>query len=369
MADSYIRAGFYQAGSGDVCVAKLDSTLFTHLIYVPSSPLRILKLKFCLHEDDLRHVTTLTHHVTCKALLALPYSFYARPRPNQTQVSTTEIAREHQFHGVHFTLVAFDAPFLDFCEDWRAAAAQETTLTSPVHTVLYDPTPRPTCQYTPLYGDEPSDTRAIHAKLRTCLDAGVDPSILVLGLARHGFCFQLKDPSVHGMGAPVDETPCAWLIGHGCHPRGKHAECCNVTRQRLPPHIDPQKGSVAYRDVKEFIKERKAKYCYDSTTESAYCHHGTTWICYDNTLTISQKVAYLKNMSLKGYALDSLHEDTSDWDLSNAARRSLLIVAEDKQTRSNWKAKEDKGKQKKQSRSRREIIAHGVDIFAQKEKV
>ncbi|MCO5614767.1 hypothetical protein L7F22_069051 [Adiantum nelumboides] len=349
MADDHIRAGFYQAGS-DMSLADVDGSLFTHLIFVPSAPLRRdVKLKLHFHNDDLRHAATFARAIpsSCKALLALPFD-YNQYRSPVTLASSMALARDHHFRGLHFTLGTIDALFLRFCHDWRQAASQQSRLTCRPLLLLtasfgsWDPPltvptgvplpldwiclhgyhggraatearpPQPayhshyspvTVSHSPLHDCNPSEGHSIHFRLRTCLDAGVDPSTLVLGLAMHGVCFRLRDPSIHGMHAPVVQSL-----------DGKCADASSAML-KLPQHSGTH---VAYKDVTRFIQEHKAKRCHDGTTQSAYCYHGATWICYHDTFTISQRVGYLKSMRLKGYALDSLHHDTSQWHLSNA---------------------------------------------------
>lgn len=102
---------------------------------------------------------------------------------------------------------------------------------------------------------------------------------LALGLPFYGFKWSLSDPNRHGLFADANQGL----------------------------------GAVKYKD----IKNAGAQVVYNSTYVTNYCYKGTDWYGYDDTQSISAKVAYAKQNSLFGYFSWHIEQD-SNWALSQA---------------------------------------------------
>ncbi|KAI4380502.1 hypothetical protein MLD38_006685 [Melastoma candidum] len=77
-------------------------------------------------------------------------------------------------------------------------------------------------------------------------------------------------------------------------------------------------GAIVYNQILSFITQNSATAAYNSTYVSNYCYSGTTWIGYDDTESISTKVAYAKEKGLLGYFTWHVGGD-SNWALSQQA--------------------------------------------------
>lgn len=100
--------------------------------------------------------------------------------------------------------------------------------------------------------------------------AGLDPRKITMGLPLYGRTWELKDPNVHGFGAPA--------IGVG-----------------------PGNGAMAYFQVAEFNRQTGATEVHDVDTVSVYSYSGSSWISYDDSLTIISKIGFAKVFGLRGY--------------------------------------------------------------------
>lgn len=106
--------------------------------------------------------------------------------------------------------------------------------------------------------------------LQSWIWAGVNPQKIVMGLPLYGRTWELKDPNVHGFGAPS--------VGVG-----------------------PGNGTIAFFQVEEFNSQTGATVVYDVDTVSVYSYSGTTWIGYDNPLTATAKIGFAQALGLRGY--------------------------------------------------------------------
>ncbi|KAF9617596.1 hypothetical protein IFM89_037659 [Coptis chinensis] len=123
--------------------------------------------------------------------------------------------------------------------------------------------------------------------IESWINAGVPPKKLVVGLPLYGRTWQLKDPNVNGIGAPA--------VG-----------------------IGPGSGIMPYTDVVDFNVNNNATVVYDKKTVSTYSYAGTTWIGYDDQLSITGKVEYAYYNGLGGYFFWVIGQD-KNWTLSKQA--------------------------------------------------
>ncbi|KAJ6406911.1 hypothetical protein OIU84_010428 [Salix udensis] len=77
-------------------------------------------------------------------------------------------------------------------------------------------------------------------------------------------------------------------------------------------------GSAGYNQIKQYISQNGATKVFNNTAVADYCYSGTTWIGYDDTQSISGKVAYAKAKGLLGYFAWHVGAD-DNWALSSKA--------------------------------------------------
>lgn len=106
--------------------------------------------------------------------------------------------------------------------------------------------------------------------LKSWIRAGVKPKKIAMGFALYGRTWELKDPNVHGIGAPA--------VGAG-----------------------PGNGAMALFQVEEFNRQTGASVAYDVDTVSVYSYSGTSWIGYDDALTVTAKIGFAQTLGLRGY--------------------------------------------------------------------
>ncbi|KAF8376799.1 hypothetical protein HHK36_031532 [Tetracentron sinense] len=122
------------------------------------------------------------------------------------------------------------------------------TTVSGEHALLYDATSNISTSY----------------GIQSWIKASVPAKKLVMGLPLYGWTWQLKDPSVNGIGAPA--------VGTG-------------------PGI---LGIMHYNDLVDFNVENNAIEVYDEKTVSMYSYSGTNWIGHDGTRSIKSKVEFAR---------------------------------------------------------------------------
>ncbi|KAJ8560772.1 hypothetical protein K7X08_022632 [Anisodus acutangulus] len=130
--------------------------------------------------------------------------------------------------------------------------------------------------------------------LRSWIKAGALRSKLIMGLPLYGRTWKLKDPNVHGIGAPA--------IGLG----------------------PGDEGTLTYREIEKFNEDNNAKVVYDAATVSTYSVAGTSWIGYDDTRSITMKLSYAQALALRGYFFWAVNGD-QDWKISKKAKQSWII--------------------------------------------
>ncbi|KAG8367548.1 hypothetical protein BUALT_Bualt16G0083300 [Buddleja alternifolia] len=246
--------------------------------------------------------------------------------------SSIEVARKFGFDGVdldwEFPQSSQDMVNLAFLlEEWRVEVEKEASATSrpPLllsaavyysADVLFDGPPRayPSASisknldwinvmaYDYHGGWDPSATGAQAALfdptsnvstsygLGSWIRSGVPRSKLIMGLPLYGRTWQLKDPTLHGIGAPAID------VGPG--PDGT--------------------GVLTFAEVVKFNKDNKSKVVYDLTTVSVYSVAGTIWIGYDDTTSVTVKIGYAQRLGLRGYFFWAVNGDYK-WKISKRA--------------------------------------------------
>ncbi|KAJ8634835.1 hypothetical protein MRB53_009102 [Persea americana] len=117
--------------------------------------------------------------------------------------------------------------------------------------------------------------------LQSWIKAGVPRRKVVMGLPLYGRTWQLKDPSISGVGAPA--------VGVG-----------------------PGDGTMFFNNVVDYNVKNKATVVYDGSTVSTYSYHGTAWIGYDDATSVKQKINYARGLNLGGYFFWALGYDKDD---------------------------------------------------------
>ncbi|KAL8206300.1 hypothetical protein R6Q57_009851 [Mikania cordata] len=124
--------------------------------------------------------------------------------------------------------------------------------------------------------------------LQSWIDAGIQPEKLIMGLPLYGRTWKLKNPAVHGIGAPA--------VGLG-------------------PGND---GAMLYSEVQTFNAKNKATVVFDKPTVSYYSFSGTSWIGYDDVASVKQKIQYAKSIPIGGYFFWTIVGD-QNWKISQQA--------------------------------------------------
>ncbi|PIA45729.1 hypothetical protein AQUCO_01600164v1 [Aquilegia coerulea] len=137
---------------------------------------------------------------------------------------------------------------------------------------------------------DPTSNISTSYGIQSWISAGVPPEKLVLGLPMYGHTWQLKDPNVHGIGAPA--------VGTG-----------------------PGSGTFVYKDIVDYNVNNKATVVYDEKTVSTYSYSGASWIGYDDERSIKAKVEYAQDLGLGGYFFWILGND-KNWTLSIQASKA-----------------------------------------------
>ncbi|KAL5547638.1 hypothetical protein UlMin_002869 [Ulmus minor] len=131
--------------------------------------------------------------------------------------------------------------------------------------------------------DPTSDINSIRG-LKSWINAGMPPSKIVMGLPLYGRTWKLKDPNSNRIGAEA--------VGPG-----------------------PGDGAMTYSRVEKLIEDFGARVEYDVATVSVYVVLGSTWIGYDDGLTITTKIGFAQALGLRGYFFWALGYDRH-WEIS-----------------------------------------------------
>ncbi|MCO5572955.1 hypothetical protein L7F22_026717 [Adiantum nelumboides] len=138
-----------------------------------------------------------------------------------------------------------------------------------------------TGQHTALYDATELQTLTVNFGVKHWLEAGLPSYRGALGLAAYGRAWYLADAAQHGVGAPAS----------GAGP--------------VPTFTEIQQSVAAYNGSCD----------HDGVTRSAFCiwtsPPQTVWVGFDDPVTISAKVRYLKSQQLRGYAFWSIGGDVN----------------------------------------------------------
>lgn len=135
--------------------------------------------------------------------------------------------------------------------------------------------------------------------LGSWIRAGFPRKKLIMGLPLYGRTWTLKDPTLHGIGAPA--------VAAG-------------------PGIE---GQMPYIDVEMFNVQNNATVVYDVSTVSTYSVAGTSWIGYDDVRSTALKIRYARALRLRGYFFWAVNGD-QNWKISkrgNNFRRKVYIIS------------------------------------------
>ncbi|KAF8369553.1 hypothetical protein HHK36_032425 [Tetracentron sinense] len=152
------------------------------------------------------------------------------------------------------------------CFDYRGS--WDTTVTG-AHAALYDSKSNVSTSY----------------GLGSWIKAGVPGKKMVMGLPLYGRTWKLEKPEIHGIGAP----------GIGVGPGDE--------------------GTMTFSQVMDFNRKNNATVVYDSDSVSMYSYAGTSWIGYDDSISVTIKIGFARAHGLTGYFFWAVNGD-KDWKIS-----------------------------------------------------
>ncbi|KAH6772362.1 hypothetical protein C2S51_010766 [Perilla frutescens var. frutescens] len=143
---------------------------------------------------------------------------------------------------------------------------------------------------------DPNTNISTSSGLQSWIRVGVPPSKLIVGLPLYGRTWQLRDPGLHGVGAPA--------VGVG--PGGDI-------------------GVMTYAEVVKFNRENKAMIVCDESTVSVYAVAGNDWVGYDDQWSVRKKIEYARNLGLGGYFFWQVTGDY-EWDISKTGKDRIISI-------------------------------------------
>ncbi|KAK4374861.1 hypothetical protein RND71_005538 [Anisodus tanguticus] len=341
-----IKGGYWFRDSG-LALNNIDSTLFTHLFCAfadlnPQSNQLIISPE---NQDSFRQFTSTVQrkNPSVKTLLSIAggranktaYGVMARtPNSRKSFIdSSIRMARQLGFHGLdldwEYPESATDMTNLGtLLNEWRTTINTEATNSGRpalLFTAAVSNSPRVNGLNYPVqsvsrnldwlnlmaydfYGPNwsPSQTNS-HAQLfdpvnhvsgsdgiTAWIQAGVPTRKLVLGIPFYGYAWRLINTNIHGLRAPA---------------AGKSSV----------GSIDD--GSMTYSQIRDYIVQSRATTVYNATIVGDYCYSGSTWISYDDTQSVRNKVTYVKGRGLLGYFAWHVAAD-QNWVLSRTASQT-----------------------------------------------
>ncbi|KAI3782017.1 hypothetical protein L2E82_12048 [Cichorium intybus] len=331
--------------------SAIDTTLFTHVYYAFLSPSNIT-FKFEIDHPTallLKDFTTTLHakNPNLKTLFSLGgaseessiiFSRMASSRETRKSfiLSTFEVARKFEFDGVdldwEFPQTPTDMKNLArLFHEWRVAVKKEAKATGMPQLLLSAATYyAPEISLNNIYREypvasinknldwinamcydyrgswdvsatgspaslyDPNSNVSTSYGLQAWIKAKIQREKLVMGLPLYGRTWQLKDPNLHGIGAPAVD------VGPGTE------------------------GQMPYVEVEKFNAQNSAMVVFDLSTVSTYSVAGTSWIGYDDYRSIALKVAYARGLELGGYFFWAVNGD-QDWKISREASRTWTL--------------------------------------------
>lgn len=131
---------------------------------------------------------------------------------------------------------------------------------------------------------DPSGNLSNSYGIGSWIQVGVPPEKLVMGLPLYGRTWRLKDPTVHGIGAPA--------LGVG-----------------------PGAGILTYSQIVDFNTVNCSTVKFDDETVAYYSYAGDSWIGYDDVKSVKRKVRFAKSRGLAGYFFWALGQD-KNWTIA-----------------------------------------------------
>ncbi|KAK9059491.1 hypothetical protein SSX86_020193 [Deinandra increscens subsp. villosa] len=345
------KGAYWPSWSIDFPPSAIDTTLFTHVYYAFLSPSNVT-FKFEIDYPtalSLKNFTTTLHEKkpSIKTLfstggagedLKILFSRMALGHDSRKSFicSTIEVARKFEFDGVDLDWEFPQTPtdmvnFRHLLHEWRVAVKKEArssgrpqlllsaaTYYKPEITLdnVYRTYPvasinknldwinamcydyhggwdlTATGAHAALY--DPNSNVSTSYGLHSWIKAKLKKEKLVMGLPLYGHSWQLKDPSLYGIGAPAVD------IGPG------------------------DKGQMSYIEVEKFNAQNNAMVVYDLSTVSVYSVAGTSWIGYDDVRSVKSKIEYARTLKIGGYFFWAVDGD-KDWKISQEGMLQFYI--------------------------------------------
>ncbi|KAJ4709641.1 putative Chitinase [Melia azedarach] len=185
-----------------------------------------------------------------------------------------EVYRKYPVDSIHRNLDWINAMCFDYHGSWD-------NTTTGAHAALYDDKSNVSTSY----------------GLKSWLLAGVPKTKLVMGLPLYGRSWKLKDPNIHGIGAPAVD---------------------------VGPGVEGDKGVLPFSQVEEFNRVNGATVVYDVDSVSTYSYAGSAWIGYDDPTSTTVKIGFAQALGLRGYFFWAISFD-SDWKISTQASRAWIL--------------------------------------------
>ncbi|KAI3694748.1 hypothetical protein L1987_77718 [Smallanthus sonchifolius] len=344
------KGAYWPSWSIDFPPSAIDTTLFTHVYYAFLSPNNVT-FKFEIDYPtalSLKNFTTTLHKKkpSIKTLFSIggavegPKIFSRMALGHDSRkrfiLSTIEVARKFDFDGVDLDWEFPETPidmvnFHHLLHEWRVAVKKEARSTDRPQLLLSAATYfKPEVTLDDVYRKYPVasinknldwinamcydyrgswDRTATGAQaalydphsnvstsygLQSWIKAKLQREKLVMGLPLYGRTWQLKDPSLYGIGAPAVD------VGPGIE------------------------GQMSYVDVEKFNAQNNAMVVFDLSTVSVYSVAGTSWIGYDDVRSVKLKIEYARTLEIGGYFFWAVNGD-QDWKISRQASETWIV--------------------------------------------
>jgi len=332
-----IKGGYWYSDS-DLAVSEIDPSYFTHL-FCAFADLDSNTSQVTISSTKVASFSTFTETIQAKSnsvktllsiggggggpALSQKFADMASQASSRKSFidSSIRVARNNNFHGLDldWQFPSSDAEMTNFgllITEWRAAVAAESRSSGKpvlllsaavggsdqitplkyypgqdvannldwVNVMTYDlfiSDSYPTQTQPPAPLKNPNGMFSADEGITKWVGLGVPKSKLALGLPYYGYKWRLADPNKH----------------------------------RIHDKATKGLGAVKYKD----IKKDGAQIVYNSTYAQNYCFNGTDWYGYDDTQSVSAKVAYAKQNGLFGYFAWNIGQD-NNWALSQAGQ-------------------------------------------------
>ncbi|KAD5317701.1 hypothetical protein E3N88_17647 [Mikania micrantha] len=221
----------------------------------PQTPTDMVNFRHLLHE--WRVAVKKEAKLSGRPQLLLSAATYYKP-----EITLDGVYRKYPVTSINKNLDWINAMCYDYHGSWNRTATG-------AHAALYDPNSNVSTSY----------------GLQSWIKARIQRDKLVMGLPLYGRTWQLKDPSLYGIGAPAVD------VGPGIE------------------------GQMSYADVEKFNAQNNAIVVFDLSTVSIYSVEGTSWIGYDDVRSVKLKTEYARRLQIGGYFFWAVNGD-QDWKIS-----------------------------------------------------